>query len=45
MILPETITNLMEFTERIGLDLKVSALTLDSGFDSKENRLFCKVSG
>ncbi len=45
MILPETITNLMEFTERIGLDLKGSALTLDSGFDSKENKTLVKEHG
>lgn len=45
MILPETLTNLMEFTERIGLDLPGSALTLDAGFDSKENKPLVKENG
>lgn len=37
-ILPETLTNLVAFTSRIGIDLAGSALTLDSGFDSQDNR-------
>ena len=36
--LPDSLTNLMKFTQRIGLDLTCAALTLDSGFDSQANR-------
>ena len=41
-ILPEALTELIAFTERIDLDLRCSALTLDSGFDTKAkwSRLF-----
>ena len=45
MILPETIDNLMEFTARIGLDLQGAAVTLDSGFDSKENKTLLQQHG
>ena len=38
IILPETLTNLVAFTSRIGIDLAGSALTLDSEFDSQDNR-------
>ena len=38
LILPETLTNLVAFTRRIGIDLSGAALTLDAGFDSKDNR-------
>jgi len=38
MILPETLTHLVAFTSRIGIDLAGSALTLDAGFDSQDNR-------
>ena len=37
-ILPETFSQLREFTGRIGVDLQGSRLTLDSGFDSKDNQ-------
>jgi transposase len=37
-MLPETLTHLIAFTSRIGLDLAGSSLTLDSGFDSQSNR-------
>jgi hypothetical protein len=45
VILPETIDNLMEFTARIGLDLKGAPLTLDSGFDSQQNTTLLKQHG
>ena len=38
MIPPEPLTNLVAFTSRIGIDLAGSALTLDAGFDSQDNR-------
>jgi transposase len=38
MILPETLTNRVAFTSRLGIDLAGSALTLDAGFDSQDNR-------
>ena len=37
-ILPETLTNLVALTSRLGIDLSGSALTLDSGFDSRVHR-------
>jgi transposase len=37
-LLPESLTNLVALTRRMGLDLRGSALTLDSGFDSQANR-------
>jgi transposase len=36
--LPETLTTLVDFTRRIGIDLGGSSLTLDAGFDSQDNR-------
>ena len=38
IILPETLTTLVDFTRRIGIDLCGSSLTLDAGFDSKDNK-------
>lgn len=38
VILPETLTALVDFTTQIGLDLTGSALTLDAGFDSQTNK-------
>jgi transposase len=38
IILPETLTQLVAFTHRLGINLAGAALTLDSGFDSKDNR-------
>ena len=43
--LPEALTDLIDFTHRIGIDLSASALTLDSGFDSKENHKIIKQHG
>jgi transposase len=37
-LLPATLTNLVAFTSRMGIDLAGSALTLDAGFDSQDNR-------
>ena len=44
-ILPEAFAVLITFTHRIGMDLSASALTLDSGFDSKENHKIIKEHG
>ena len=38
MILPESLTKLVSFTNQIGIELHGSALTLDSGFDSQTNK-------
>jgi len=38
LFLPETLTNLVAFASRMGIDLAGSALTLDAGFDSQDNR-------
>lgn len=38
IILPATLTHLVTFPRRMGIDLAGSAVTLDSGFDSKDNR-------
>jgi len=43
VILPETLTALVDFTDRIGIDLRGSALTLDSGFDSQDNKAIIKA--
>jgi hypothetical protein len=43
VILPETLTALVDFTHRIGIDLKDSALTLDAGFDSQANKEIIKA--
>ena len=44
-ILPEAFTDLIAFSNRIGMDLTASALTLDSGFDTKVNRKIIKEQG
>lgn len=36
--MPEAFANLIEFTASIGIDLQGSHLTLDSAFDSKDNK-------
>jgi transposase len=38
IILPETLTNLVAFSRRLGIDLSGAALTLDAGCDSTGNR-------
>jgi transposase len=38
IILPETLSALVDFAEQIGMDLTGSALTLDAGFDSQTNK-------
>ncbi len=45
VILPETLANLIAFTQRLGLDLEGSTLTLDSGFDSAGNKAVIKGHG
>ena len=42
-ILPETLTTLVDFTHRLGIDLSGSALTLDAGFDSTANQEVIKA--
>lgn len=37
VMLPETLTALVDFTNQIGIDLAGSAITLDAGFDSQNN--------
>ena len=37
-ILPETLEHFMEFTKGVGINLEGSVLTLDSGFDSQNNK-------
>ena len=44
-ILPEALTQLLSFSNRIGMELDSSALTLDSGFDSKVNKKIIKEQG
>ncbi len=44
-ILPEALTELISFSNRIGMALGGSALTLDSGFDSKVNHKIIKEQG
>jgi hypothetical protein len=43
VILPETLTALVDFTDRIGIDLRGSALTLDAGLDSQDNKAIIKA--
>lgn len=45
VLLPETVTQFAAFTRRLGLDLSGSFLTLDSGFDSYENKIVIKDTG
>ena len=44
-ILPETFTDFITFSHRIGMDISGSALTLDSGFDAKVNHKLIKEHG
>ena len=44
-ILPEALSDFIAFSHRIGMDLSTSALTLDSGFDSKVNHQLIKAHG
>ena len=44
-ILPEALTELISFSNRIGMALDGSVLTLDSGFDSKVNHKIIKEQG
>ena len=43
VILPETLTALVNFTDRIGIDLWESAFTLDAAFDSQANKDLIKA--
>jgi hypothetical protein len=43
VILPETLTALVDFTDRIGIALRGSALTLDAGLDSQDNKAIIKA--
>ncbi|HEY5746212.1 MAG TPA: transposase [Chryseolinea sp.] len=43
VILPETLTALVDFTHGIGIDLRGSALTLDAGFHSQDNKDIIKA--
>ena len=38
LLLPDTLTHLVTWTSRLGIDLTGAALTLDSGVDSQANR-------
>jgi transposase len=40
--LPETLNRLKLFTKKIGINMDGSALTLDSGFDSNDNKIRIK---
>ena len=44
-ILPEALTDFISFSNHIGMELEGSALTLDSGFDSKMNHKIIKEQG
>ena len=44
-ILPEAFSGVIAFSKRIGMDLSGSALTLDSGFDSKVNHRLIREHG
>jgi transposase len=43
VILPEALTALVDFTQRIGIDLSGVALTLDAAFDSQDNKDLIKA--
>ena len=43
VILPETLTNLVDFAHQLGIDLQGAALTLDAGFDSQTNKELIKA--
>jgi hypothetical protein len=38
IMLPETLTTLVDFPRRMGIDLCGSSFTLEAGFDSKDNK-------
>ncbi len=44
-ILPEAFSDVIAFSQRIGMDLSGSALTLDSVFDSKANHQLIREHG
>ena len=44
-LLPDALTGFISFSNRIGMKLESSALTLDSGFDSKVNQKNIKEQG
>lgn len=44
-ILPETFSNIIVFSQQIGMDLSDAALTLDSAFDSKANHQLIREHG
>ena len=44
-ILPEALTKMISFSNRIDMELDSSALTLDSGFDSTVNKNIIKEQG
>jgi len=43
VILPETLTALVDFTDHIGMALRGFAFTLDAGFDSQANKGIIKA--
>lgn len=43
VILPETLTSLVDFTDQIGIELAGSAITLDAGFDCQTNKDIIKA--
>ena len=43
--MPQAFTGLLTLRHRIGMDISASALTLDSGFDSKANHDLIKAHG
>ena len=43
VILPETLTALVDFTQDIGINLRGSAFTLAAGFDSQDNKEIIKA--
>jgi hypothetical protein len=43
VMLPETLTALVDFTDHIGIDLRGSAFTLDAAFDSQDNKEIIKA--
>jgi Transposase DDE domain len=43
VILPETLTALVDCTDRIGIDLTGAAFTLDAAFDSQDNKDLIKA--
>ena len=43
IILPETLSALVDFTHRLGINLSGAAVTLDAGFDSTDNKEVIKA--